>query len=391
MVRVPGKVWQAVALVALPAVVLAACGGDDNSSGSSGGGKTVAIAFQGPITGENSNLGLPPRDAVKLAITEANAKGGDYKFVLKEFDTQGDPAQAPTQKDKYINDDQIIALVGPAFSGETKAVLPDLESAGLLMISPSATNKDLPTVVPDSKVFHRVIADDTFQGKGIGSYVADDLGAKALAVIHDNTEYGKGLADDVSKSVTAGGGKIVTTQVIDPKSQDFSAAVNGTKAAKPDVVFFGGYYAQSGPLKKQLTDAGVTATFLSGDGSLAQNFIASAGAAGEGSLISCPCQWASKASTGKLGKFYKAFKAEIGHDPETYAAEAYDAANMIIDAINAGNDTRSKLVDYFENDFTSYAGVSKPIEFEKNGNIKQTGVYVFEVKGGVFTLKKAPS
>jgi branched-chain amino acid transport system substrate-binding protein len=392
MTRRSSHGWRAIAVTSALVLLAASCGDDDDDASSGEGDReTVAIAFVGPITGENANLGLPPRDAVKTAIAEANERGGDYEFVLKEFDTQGDPAQAPGQKDKYINDDEIVAVVGPTFSGETKAVIPDLESAGLLMISPSATNKDLPTVVPDSKVFHRVIADDTFQGKGIGAYLSTELKAKALAVVHDNTEYGKGLADDVTSVFRGGGGNIATTQVINPAGQDFSAAVNSVRSANPDVVFYAGYYPQSGPLRKQLVDAGVRATFISGDGSLAQNFITGAGSAAEGALVSCPCQWASKASEGSLRDFYDSFRDEIGKDPETYAPEAYDTANMIIDAINDGHDTREELVTYFEEEFESYEGVSKPIEFETNGNIKETGVYVFEVKNGVFTLKKAPS
>ncbi|MBV8983845.1 MAG: ABC transporter substrate-binding protein [Acidimicrobiia bacterium] len=153
-------------------VVLAACGGSSSKSSSSSSGKTtVAFAFVGPLTGANANLGINSRNGAAVAVKQANAAQSKYNFVLKDFDTQGDPAQAPGQAAKYEADTQILAVVGPTFSGETKAVLPSLNDAGLVMVSPSATNVALPTIVPGGKVFHRVIPDDDVQAKGVSDYV----------------------------------------------------------------------------------------------------------------------------------------------------------------------------------------------------------------------------
>lgn len=385
-----------LAVLMLVALGFAGCGDDDDEgsssvSGTGGTKEKVVIAYVGPLTGEAANLGINIRNGAKTAVEEYNKKSdAKYTVELKEFDTQGDPAQATTVKDQYINDQSIIGILGPAFSGETKAVIPALQEAGLVMISASATNKDLPTVVPNSTVFHRVIADDTFQGKGIGEYIVDSLKAKALVVIDDNTEYGKGLADDTVKALEAKGGKATKRVTLDPKATDFSAAVNDAKSANPDVIFYSGYYAEAGRLKKQLTDAGVKATFISGDGSLDPAFITAAGAAAaEGALLSCPCNLATDASTGKLGDFFKSYKAVNGRDPGTYSPEAYDVANVFIKGFEAGNTTRAKMLNYVENDFTSHEGISKTIEFEENGNIKEPSLYVFEVKGGKITSKES--
>ncbi|MER3452410.1 MAG: branched chain amino acid ABC transporter substrate-binding protein, partial [Acidimicrobiia bacterium] len=367
------------------------CGGGEKktSTATTGGAatKTVALAFVGALTGDAANLGTLIRDGAKLAVEEANKKQRTYRIVLKEFDTQGDPAQATTLKDQFINDPRIVGVVGPAFSGETKALLPSLQEAGLPMVSASATNKDLPNVVPNQTVFHRIVADDTYQGKGIGSYIAKTLGAKAVVLVDDNSEYGKGLADDTEAAIKANGGSVAKRVTIDPKSQDYSAAVNDIKAANPDVVFYGGYYQQAGLLRKQLVDAGVKATFMSGDGSLDVGFIQAAGPAAEGALIGCPCNLATPDDPGPLGQFFKRFKATIGRDPGIYSPEGYDAANVLIEGILKGNDTREKLRNWLENEFTSMQGVSKTIEFEPNGNVKATQVFIFEVKGGKFAPK----
>src|SRR5947209_16297815 len=158
-------------------VLLGACGGgggDKNKSaegGSTNGKKTAVLGFVGPLTGDSANLGVNIRDGAKVAIDEWNKKGGAIAYQLREFDTQGLPEQAQGQKDKFIPDSSIVGIVGPAFSGETKAVLPDLEQAGLVMVSASATNAALPTIVPNSKVFHRIIADDDVQAQGVTEYV----------------------------------------------------------------------------------------------------------------------------------------------------------------------------------------------------------------------------
>ena len=369
-------------------VVLGACGGDDNQStegGATDGKKNVAIGLVGPLTGDNANLGVNIRDGAKVAIDEWNKKSTKYSYELREFDTQGDPAQAPTQMDRYIPDSSILGIVGPAFSGETKAVIPNLQQAGLVMVSASATNVALPTVVPDSTVFHRIIPDDDVQAKGVTDYVTKVIKPKKVALINDNTEYGKGLWEGVVKLLSEAKIDTSTTDSVDPKSQDFSAAVNKVKAANVDMVFYGGYYAEAGRLKKQLTDAGVKAKFISGDGSLDPGFIASSGAAGgEGALLTCPCRLATEDLAGKAGEFAKSYKSTVGRDPGTYSSEGYDATSLLIAGIEAGNDTREKLLSYVEN-LPSFDGVSKTIEFEPNGNIKAADVFVYEVKGGKIT------
>jgi branched-chain amino acid transport system substrate-binding protein len=155
------------------------------------------------------------------------------------------------------------------------------------------------------------------------------------------------------------------------------------KAADPDVVFYGGYYEAAGRLKKQLTDAGVKATFISGDGSLDPGFITAAGAAGaEGAQLSCPCNLATEASGGALATFAKAYKKLNGADAGTYSTEAYDATRLLMAGIKDGNTTRPKLLAYIEKQTKVADAISKEVEFEANGNIKAQGVFLFEVKGG---------
>jgi branched-chain amino acid transport system substrate-binding protein len=376
--------WRIVALVSVAALTLTACGGDDDGGGGASGEQTYKLAFVGPLTGPNANLGINIRNGAVVAIEEANNAGGDIRFELEEFDTQGSPDQASTAKDRFINEAAIRGVVGPTFSGETRAVIPSLQEAGLVMVSASATAAPLPDVVPGQTVFHRLVPDDDVQGKGVTDYVTRRLSVTRAAYIHDNADYGKGLADTTRTQLEAAGVATVLNEAIDPRSQDFSAVVNQVRALAPppDMIFYGGYYAEAGRLKKQLTDAQVTTRFQSGDGVLDLGFVASAGApAAEGTQVTCACKLATADAPGKLGEFARAYQARWNVAPATYSTEGYDAASILIRGIREGNTSRQALLDFVEN-LGQHEGAGKVIEFEQNGNIKAGDVFVYEFRGG---------
>ena len=346
---------------------------------------TATIGFVGALSGDNSNLGKDMLDAAKIAVAEENAKGG-LKVNLVEFDTAGDPAQALAIQDRYIGDSSVIGIVGPGFSGEAKAIIPSLQRAGLVFISPSATNTALPTVEPNGSVFHRVIADDLLQPKGIVAYLAGlDPVPTAIAYVHDGTEYGTFLADGVETGATARGLRKAVSASLDPRTQDFAETVATVKRANPSHIVFGGYASEAGRLKRQLTEAAVNGQFISGDGALDPLFVAAAGPqAAEGARLVCPCNLGLDSSTGPLKAFYDRFKSDTGRDPGLYAPEAYDATKILIQGIKTGNTDRESLVDYVEG-LGAYDGISKRIEFEPNGNLRLRALFVFQVTNGRVT------
>ena len=387
-----------VVAVLIGLTLLAAACSDDkkttttgaSGSASGGGGAAVtgefSIAFVGPLTGDAANLGIYIRDGAKVAVDRFNKANPGLKITLEEFDTQGDPAQAPTVLDKYINNEKILGVLGPAFSGETRAVLPTLEENELVMVSASATNAGLPDVVPGSKSFHRVLPDDKAQAAGVIKFLENKLKPTTIAIVHDNSEYGKGLAVDEVAAQLPSSIKLVATEAIDPKSQDYSAAVNAVKAANPAAIFYGGYYEAAGRLKKQLADAGVTSQFISGDGALDTGFVTAAGSSANGAILSCPCFFASEAAGGDIGQFATDYKALIGNAPGTYSTEALDAANILMTGIKEGNTTRPKLRDYVESLKKVDYAISKDVTFADNGNIEARGIFLFEVKNNEIVL-----
>ena len=403
------RLVRAAAVFSGLALVLAACGGDDDdeagttdttaagggtettaASGGGGGDATeFSIAFVGPLTGPAANLGIYIRDGARVAVEQFNEANPEFNITLEEFDTQGDPAQAPTVLDDYIGNEDILGIVGPAFSGETRAVLPTLEEEGLVMVSASATNVELPTVVPDGTVFHRVLPDDAAQAAGVAQYLTTVLQPATIAIVHDNSEYGKGLAEDQLVPLLEGI-EVVATEVIDPEGQDYSSAVNAVRDSGAEVVFYGGYYEEAGTLRRQLVDAGVDATFISGDGALDAGFVEAAGDAAEGALLSCPCFFASEAAEdAEIAEFATAYEELNGTVPGTYSTEAFDAANILLTGILEGATDRASLLEYVEGLTAVDYAISKEVVFQENGNIETQGVFIFTVENGAIVLEVA--
>jgi branched-chain amino acid transport system substrate-binding protein len=370
-----------VAAAAASALLLSACGGDDSSSdsgsGGSSGGGSVSIGFMGAQTGPNAQLGINISNGVELAIEQHNAKSGVTQVKLIKYDTQGDPTQATNQAKKAVSD-KVVAVIGPAFSGESKTADPILEEASITNVSPSATAVSL--AQNGWKFWHRVLANDDVQGPGDADFLAKTVGAKNVAVIDDQSEYGKGLADAVRKQLATAGVKVAVNDSINPDASSFSSTVNKVKPANVDAVFFGGYYSAAGKLVKQLRDGGVQGTFMSGDGTLDAQFISGGGAAADGALLSCTCSSAVGSTDPAVQKFATDYKAKFNVDPATYSAEGFDATNAVMQAIDAGKTSSEDI-----NDFVSkidFKGVSKQIKFDDKGELANDLLFITEVKDG---------
>jgi branched-chain amino acid transport system substrate-binding protein len=293
----------------------------------------------------------------------------DRAGELTKFDSQGDPATATPLATQIVNSQKIVGVVGPAFSGETEATGPTFAEAGLATVSPSATNPDLSKNGWDT--FHRVLGNDDTQAPAAAKYIKDTLSAKNVFVIDDASEYGKGLATGLKKSL---GDLVKGTDTVQQKQTDFGASVTKVKAADADVLYFAGYYAEAGLLAKQLKAGGWTGQFMSGDGSLDKGFVSAAGAsAANGAILTCPCAPAEDS-------FASEYKALTKEDPGTYSTEAYDAMNVLLQGIKAGNGTREAMLAWVNN--YDAPGITKQIKFDQTGEVVGGTVYAYKVEGG---------
>ena len=368
-----GKIAAASLTVALLA---AACGGDDDDDSTAGGSGDAAcdlsLGMFGALTGDASGLGIPIRNGVELAINQYNADNADCEVNLEEYDSQGSPDAAPALAQEAINNDAVVGIVGPAFSGESNAANPLFDEAGLPIITASATNPGLSE--NGWSIFHRILGNDNDQGPAAANYIRDVLGATKVFVVDDASDYGKGLADIVREQLTD---ITADNDTVQAGQTDFAATVTKARSSGADAIFFGGYYTEAGLLTKQLRDAGITATFVAGDGVREQGYIDAAGAAAaEGAVLTCPCL-PNEASG---GTFVADYEAEFGEPPAIYAAEAYDAANVFLAAIAAGNSSREDI-NAFVNEYDE-PGVTKQVKFTETGEIEEVVVWAYKVEGG---------
>lgn len=328
----------------------------------------LSIAFAGPITGPNSALGLNVVDGVKLAVDQHNKANPGCQVTVKPFDTEGDPQKATQVVPQLINDPSVVGLVGPTFSGETKAVGQTLSDAGLVSLTASATNATL--TQRGWKTFYRGLANDDVQGPSVAKYLTGAAGFKKVCVIQDNSDYGTGLA----KSVTGGLGSAADSACaaqIKAGDRDFSATVAKVSAESPDAVFYAGYYAEAAPLVQQLKQGGVNATFVSGDGTNDEHFVLLAGDSSKGSILSCPCGQGPTS-------FVSAYQALNNQAPGVYSVEGYDLATILLKGIDAGKTSRADLADFVRN-YDGY-GLARHYKWDPDGELEHAQIWIYQVK-----------
>jgi branched-chain amino acid transport system substrate-binding protein len=392
-----GRSIRLVVPLAAAAVVATACGssssGGDNASGDNNK-PTFTIAYQGPLSGGNAQLGLNMSFAVKLAVNQANAGEtfGDLPFTLKfaQEDDQGTDTAAPAAVAKVLQISDLIAVVGPAFSGATAASEPAYSKAGIATVSPSATNPDLATSGWDN--FFRVVADDNAQGPADAQYMVDEAGLKNAYVIDDASTYGAGLSKAFLKAAPDAGLTVVkhetapgTTQCQagNGNVQQYGPLAQKVASSDADSVFYAGYYCDFALLAKQLNSAGFKGQLVSDDGSKDDNFVKQAGEkVAEGVLVSCACQ--DVIDSAGYDKFAPAFKEVAGFPSGTYSAEAYDATNAIISVMKAkgASVTKADIISGLHASDFSYQGISKEVKFAENGNFGGSAVYMYKVEKG---------
>ncbi|MDE3065572.1 MAG: branched-chain amino acid ABC transporter substrate-binding protein, partial [Acidobacteriota bacterium] len=363
---------SALLLMAVPAVGLASAGATTKP--------TYVIGYEGPLSGGNQQLGLNMVFAVQLAINQANASGKyPFKLQLKTYDDQGDPTISPTQAQAAVANNKLVAIVGPAFSGATAAAEPYYNAAHIATVSPSATRVTLASSGWNN--FFRVVADDGVQGPADANYLVTKKGFKTLYVVNDGTAYGAGLASAVATQATSDGAT-VTTATVPGTSQcqngsasatEYSAAATQAVASKASALFYGGYYCDLGLFLGALASAGYTGTVMSGDGSLSPALITGTtpSSAANGVLLTCACASSTNSAFNKAYENLSNFSAANA----TYAPEAYDATNAIINAMkHLKKITRAGIVSELHK--LAYKGMTKVVKFQSDGNIAGSAIFV---------------
>ena len=368
------------------ALALSGCSSSKKSgSGLGGGGSkpTYKIGFIGALSGPNAQLGINERQGAQLAIDQYNASSGaKFTVQLVTSDSQGSAKTAPAAATKLSTDPTIIGIIGPAFSGESLAVVGDKfcgASPPIPTVTASASNATLQN--QGWACWHRVMPNDNVEGSQGADWLAR-TNAKKTYVIDDLSAYGKGVADTVRTELAAKGVTVISKGVDGTTTTNYGPVAQAVAASGADSLFYGGYDAQAALLAKALVAAGFKGRTVTGNGGKSTVFTHDAGAAGENWYFTCGCQDATIAPA--AASFAAAYKAKWGEDPSTYSPEAYDTANLFIDALGkiSGTATRTTLLAAVNAE--DYQGITAKISFESNGENKATNLIVnlFQEKNG---------
>jgi branched-chain amino acid transport system substrate-binding protein len=328
----------------------------------------VSIAMAGALNGPDAALGINIKNGVQWAIDKHNAANPGCQVQLKPFDTEGDPQKATAIAPQIVDDQYTIGLVGPAFSGETKATGGVFDQAGLVAATASATNVTLSE--NGWKTFFRGLANDGVQGPSVANYLKNTLGHKKVCVVDDSTDYGTGLAKAVRDTLGPVADAACNISV-KKGDKDFSAAVTQVKGQSPDSVFYSGYYAEAAPFVQQLRDAGYTGKFASADGTKDPEFVKQAGSSAKDAVLSCPCGPASAA-------FSDEYTKKFGQAPGTYSTEGYDLGTVLVKGIDSGAVTREALLDYAKK--YDGQGVARKYQWTDTGELTTTLIWIYKVQ-----------
>ncbi len=373
---------KVIALLLVAFVCLA--GVTAGGSGESGSGDTYKIGFIGPLTGDNANYGIRCSNAARLAVNEINADGGiDGKMLeLIAEDSEGTVDKALAAYEKLAYMDEVCAIIGPVFTSPALAVAQRCQEDGIVMISPSATHKDVtaqPATNPDGLNYvFRTVPSDALQSEVAGHYFYEVLGYRKLASLYAMNDYSQGLALGMKETFEALGGDVVAEETCMVGDKDFRTQLTQIKAANPEAIYIPNYTVEDAQILEQAAQLGVNVRFLSSDGfsdpeiyNLAPDFT-------DGVIYVGPAQ--AEASS-ILADFQVAYgEAYNGDAPDSFATNSYDATYILAAALDRAGSADTKLVRDEVAATSDFQGANGTMNFAANGDlVASQGVY--EVDG----------
>jgi branched-chain amino acid transport system substrate-binding protein len=323
----------------------------------------VKIGMGGPITGPSAATGAQMKNGVDQAVEDINKAGGilGQKLTASYGDDASDPKQGVSVANNFSGEG-VKFVIGHYNSGVTIPASEVYKENGILEITPASTN---PTVTERNmwNIF-RVCGRDDQQGQVAGDYILKHFKGKKIAVVHDKTTYGKGLADEMKKTITKGGMKEVLYEGVNTGEKDYSALVSKIKQANPDLIYWGGLYTEGGLIVRQLRDQGVKAPLMGGDGITSDEFASVGGPGVEGTLMTYGPDPRNKPQAKKVVEEFRAKKFE----PEAYTLYSYAGVQIIKQAAEQAKSLDPKKVADAMHSGMAFHTVLGDISYDKKGD-----------------------
>lgn len=368
--------------------LLAGCSSKPSSKPAS---DKIKIGLDYELSGQVATYGQSLVSGIELATEEINKNGGvlNKQIELVKVDNKSDSAEAANAATKLVNDDKVIAILGPATSGDTKAAAPIAGQNKVPLISASATADDV-TVDSTGKVREYVFKtcfSDSFQGVIMANYAFTDLKTTKAAILIDRTsDYSKGLATNFKATYTKLGGSVVTEQGYQEGDKDFRAVLTNIKSTNPDIIYLPGYYSEAGLIVKQARGLGLNVPICGGDGYDSPKLLELAGSTALNDVYFTN-HYSSSDNSPEVVKFQTAYKAKYGKDPDAFAALGYDLAYFVADGLKrAGTVDSVKLKDALAST-KDFQGITGKLSIDSKHNPVKS-ITILEEKNGVQTFVK---
>lgn len=353
----------------------------------------VKVALALPLTGDIGSLGQGIQRAILLAFDEAKTENRlPFPVKIISFDDRSDPKEAVSVANRIVADRRVVAVVGHFNSGCSIPASSVYAQAGLPMITPASSNPVLtdqqlsPQWIWPRCIF-RVNTTDTVQGPWGADYLVTSLKLEKLAVIHDKTAYGQGVAEEFKKRAEKIGGKIVAFEGIQLGDRDFRSVLTKIKSASPQAIYFGGVFSEGGILVRQARDIGYKGVFMASEANYDPVFITVAGPAAEGAYVTFLGATPDLLPAAK--KFRDAYRAKYpGEEIKSYDGYGYEVANLVIEALAAVGPDREKIIAYLRD--VRFNGIMGETKFDEKGDTLNKTITLFQVQKGIFVPVNAP-
>jgi len=345
--------------------------------------KEIKIGLITPISGDVKTFGESVKNAFQIAVEEANAAGGvaGLKIATVIVDDKNDPTEASNAANLLINQHRVRAIVGSVTSKTTIPVSDMAQSYKIPTITGTATNPKV--TVADGKrkeYMFRACYTDSFQGTVMAKFARETLQATTAAVLYDaSNDYSKGIAEVFRDGFSTMGGKVAAYESYGKDDVDFSALLTKVKATKPDVLFLPDYYNKVGLIAKQAREKKIQATLIGPDGWDSPELVNVAGEAIEGGYFSN--HYSPEDTRPEVVHWVKKYQEKFHQTPDALGTLAYDATNMLIEAIRKSNsDDPAKIREALAS-MKGFNGVTGTFTMDKNGDPVKSAV-IIQIRDG---------
>jgi branched-chain amino acid transport system substrate-binding protein len=356
-----------------------------------GGGGTPAADAKGPIkvgevgsmTGTEATFGISSHRGIQLRVDEVNASGGvkSRQIQVIALDDQGKPEEAATATTRLIASEHVIAVLGEVASTRSMFMADKCQPAKVPMVTPSSTN---PRVTEKGDYIFRACFIDPFQGYVMAKFATSNLHLKKVAVLKDvRNDYSVGLAENFTENFKKMGGQVIATESYSNGDVDFKAQLTKMKAQAPEALYVPGYYTDVGLIARQAREVGMTTPLLGGDGWDSEKLYEIGGDA----LLGCyfSNHYSVDDPSPRIQEFVAKFKKTYGGQlPDSLAAQAYDAAGMLVDAMNRAPELTGPAIRDALAQTKGYHGVTGDITLDEKRNPLKPAVVLRVAKGGKY-------